>query len=145
MGDIHAAVRCGHFTDFDQLGGLCIAAGRIDKGRADAQGAVFHGLADERLHFFQLGRIRVFIGESEQVFPYGGCADERGYVCGYAFFLQVLKIIFERCPGDGVFYITFFALFDLFHGVRIGAFGTAFAEDLEGDALVNSSHRPAVL
>jgi len=145
MGDVDTAVGGGYFTEFYQFVCRGVEAWCVDEGGPDAQCAVFHGLFDEGLHFFQFCGSGGAIFVTQDIFPDGGGADEGGDVGGDAFLLEPVKVFFQGGPFDVVFYVALVAHVVFFHGVGEGAHGAALAEDFQGDALADGAHASAVL
>src|SRR5207302_930221 len=103
---------------------------------ADAERAVLHGLADERLHRFGFGRIGRALGHSFHVLTNGGGADEGSDVNRRAVFVHGAEPGVEAVSSGEVLAARAAQIALSGESLLIrGRIGAAFAEDLGGDAL----------
>ena len=146
--DVNAAIGCHHFRQLDQVALADEIVGRVDQGRGQAEGAVFHRRANEPAHRLQLSvRWRALVHPFD-VGPNGRRSHERAEVDRRA-------VALHR-PQPGVEAMRARELAGTFGGVGLvgldkgdraivgGSVGPAFAHDFGRDALSNLADDPAV-
>ncbi|MCR5879989.1 hypothetical protein [Phenylobacterium sp. J367] len=143
--DVDPAAAPGLGGQGDQLVRFGEGAGRIDQARADAQGAVLHGLHDQGPHLRELLGRRVHVVLAEDVHPHRLRPHEGGDVLRDALRLEMAQILVERGPGDVVLDVGLVAHRVGLLGVAPGAHGGPFAHHLQGDALAKLRLAAAVV
>src|SRR5580700_1547803 len=103
MRGIEAAVFCGDFGQGDEFVGFRVDIWRIDQGAGDTEGAVSHGLLDERFHLGELGGSGGAVVVADNGFADLCGADVGADVDGSALFFEAAEIAVEGSPINGEF------------------------------------------
>ncbi len=135
---------CGDLAQLDQLLGGRVERRGVDERRADAERARLHFLPHERPHAFELVGRRLPIVEPDDVLANRRGADKRRDVLRHAAPLQLLEVLAQGRPGDGVLEIALRPDAPLLHLFSEGPHRVSLAHDLRRHALPDLSLRASV-
>ena len=135
VGGIDAANFSAFGGERDEFFGFCIRGGSVFERGGNADCAVFHGLAHERFHLFELLRIGLFVVVAEHHAADLRSSDIAGEVDPHALLFEAREILAEGSPiGRDVIAVVAGAI-ALNDGVVERRGRAAFAGNFGGDAL----------
>ena len=137
VGGVDAAKLSGFGGERDQFFGLRVGGWRVFERGGDADCAIFHGLAHERLHLLELrgSGLLVVVAEHHAADLRG--ADIAREIDAHALLFEAREILAEGAPVGSDLEMLKAAAIGLNDRVVERSDGAAFAGDFGGDALIN--------